>query len=118
MSIHSRIAAKFRTRIDVPLGVGAAAARSQTLIYAANQSQWRSVEGDRAFKLVEVSRLRSSSNTLPQLGYAAVNRSQTRAQPRPSTRVPSVRVYTVSWKLSPSHSDDGLNNFFFLFPLI
>lgn len=65
------IVAKFHTQIDVPLGVGAA--RSQTLIYTANQSQWRSVEGDRAFKLVEVSRLRSSSNTLPQLGYAAVN---------------------------------------------
>lgn len=57
----------------MPLGVGTSAARSQTLIYTANQSQWRSVEGDRAFKLVEVSRLRSSSNTLPRLGYAAVN---------------------------------------------
>jgi len=49
------------------------AGRSQTLICTANRSQWRSVEGDRAFKLVEVSRLRSSSNTLPRLGYAAVN---------------------------------------------
>lgn len=68
-----RIVAKLHTRIDVPLGVGTSAARSQTLIYTANQSQWRSVEGDRAFKLVEVSRLRSSSNTLPRLGYAAVN---------------------------------------------
>lgn len=44
----------------------------------------RSVEGDRAFKLVEVSRLRSSSSTFPRLGYAVVNCST----PRPSTRIP------------------------------
>lgn len=66
------IVAKFRTRIDVLSGSERRGLR-QTLIYTANRSQWRSVEGDRAFKLVEVSRLRSSSNTLPRLGYAAVN---------------------------------------------
>lgn len=55
----------------------------------------RSVEGDRAFKLVEVSRLRSSSNTLPQLGYAVVNCST----PRPSTRIP--RAYISIYPFYP-----------------
>lgn len=69
--------------------------RIRVFIVRYSDRRRRSVEGDRAFKLVEVSRLRSSSNTLPHLGYAVVNCST----PRPSTRIP--RAYISIYPFYP-----------------